>query len=208
VEPRHVVIPTLDAQVDKSGDVVYRLPDGGVVIDGPASVRVLQGSNRAMSLALMLAEERFANQRLVIDGTESFGAKAAHTAGEQGLDVAFADERLEQLRQVARSGGGKVRGQADIDSYILARNKLHEQLTDIPEHRRWTAADAGTNVYRGRRRFQDGSEAVLRQRDQLMLVMPVSVAQAAKAGGWRVGSPVNVDSRGRFVSTSRGSRRS
>jgi MobA/VirD2-like, nuclease domain/TraI-like middle domain/TraI-like C-terminal domain/Large polyvalent protein-associated domain 7 len=206
VDARHILLPTPDAQVDKNGDVVYRLQDGGLVVDGPASVRVLQDSHGAMALALVLAQERFADRRLVIEGTKTFGAKAAHIAGEQGLGVSFADERLERLRQAA--GSGKARGQADIESYILARNKLHEQLTDVLEHRRWTAADAGTVLYRGRRRFQDGSEVVLLQRDRLMLVMPVTVAQAAKAAGWRSGSPIDVDSRGRFVGSSRGSRRS
>lgn len=207
-DAKHVILPTPDAQVEKDGDVVYRLQDGGVVIDGPASVRVLRGSNGAMALALVLAQERFANQRLVIEGTETFGARAAHAAGEQGLDVSFADERLERLRQAAGSGSDKARGQPDIESYILARNKLHAQVADIPEHRRWTAADAGAVLYRGRRRYQDGSEAVLLQRDRLTLVMPVSPAQAAKAAGWKLGTSINVDSRGRFVSSSRGSRRS
>jgi hypothetical protein len=208
VDTRHVILPKPRPQVDKSGDVIYRLQDGGVVIDGPVSVRVLHGSSGAMALALALAQERFVSQRLVIEGTETFGDKVAHAAGETGVDVCFADERLERVRQAAGSGRGRAQGQADIESYIVARNKLHEQLTDVPEHRRWTAADAGTVLYGGRRRFQDGSEAVLLQRDQLILVMPVSAAQAAKAAGWRLGSSINVDSRGRFVSSARGSRRS
>lgn len=208
VDVRHIILPTPGARVDKNGEVVYRLQDDGVVIDGPASVRVLQGSNAAMALALVLAQERFVNQRLVIEGTETFGTQAAHSAGKRGLDVSFADECLERLRQAAGAGNGKARGQADIESYILACNKLHEQLTDIPEHRRWTAGDAGTVLYRGRRRFQDGSEAVLLERDLLLLVMPVTARQAAKAAGWKLGSAVNVDPRGRFISSSRGSRRS
>lgn len=206
MDARHIIVPTPGAKVDKNGDVVYRLQDGGVVVDGSTSVRVLQGSHGAMAFALELAQERFAHQRLVIEGTETFGAKVAHTAGEQGLEVSFADERLERLRQMA--GSGKARGQVDIESYILARNRLHEQLGDVLEHRRWTAPDAGTVLYKGRRRFQDGWEAVLLQRDRLMLVMPVTLAQAAKVAGWRLGTTVEVDSRGRFVGSSRGSRRS
>jgi hypothetical protein len=50
VDARHVILPTPIAQVDKNGDVVYRLRDGWVVIDGPASVRVLRGSDGAMAL--------------------------------------------------------------------------------------------------------------------------------------------------------------
>jgi len=117
-DSKHVILPTADAHVEKGGDVVYRLKDGGVVVDGPASVRVLRGSCGAMSLALVLAQERFANQRLVIDGTETFGAWAAHAAGEQGLDVSFADERFERLRQAAGSASEKARRQPDIESYI------------------------------------------------------------------------------------------
>lgn len=204
----NVILPALEPQVDKNGDVVYRLRDGGLVIDGSASVRVLQGSDGAMALALALAQERFANQRLVIEGTETFGPKVAHAAGEQGLDVCFADERLERLRQAAGSVSKKVKGEADLESYIASRNKLHEQLADVPEHRRWTTGDAGIVLYAGRRRFQDGSEGVLLQRARLMFVMPVSAAQAAKAAGWKLGTPISVDSRGRFVGSSRGSRRS
>jgi hypothetical protein len=205
-DARHILLPAQSARLDKHGDVVYRLQDGGVVIDSAASVRVLHGSKMAMALALVLAQERFAKQRLLIEGTDEFGTKAAQAAADHGIEVSFADERLERLRREAGSHSAWPREQANMGSYIAARNKLREQVNSISEHRRWTSSDVGAFVYKGRRRFDDGSEAVLLQREQLIFVMPVTSNQAAKASTWKVGSSTNVDSRGRFVSATRGPR--
>jgi hypothetical protein len=63
--------------------------------------------------------------------------------------------------------------------------------------------DAGEARYEGRRRFADGSEAVLLRRGEDMLVLDVSGAQAAKASAWAIGQTINIDTQGRILSGAR-----
>jgi hypothetical protein len=142
-----------------------------------------------------------------VDGSAEFRASLARTAGEKGLAVQFADAAMEETRQMAAGArGAKAPEQpqaakSGVESYITERNELRERLSDIHYHRKWSPEDSGPAVYKGRRRFADGSEAVLLERNQAVLVMQVTKAQAAKAAGWKVGQVVNTDQRGRFVFT-------
>ncbi len=63
--------------------------------------------------------------------------------------------------------------------------------------------DAGEARYEGRRRFADGSEAVLLRRGEDMLVLDVSGAQAAKASAAPIGRTINIDTQGRILSGAR-----
>lgn len=204
---RHVVFHNLKPKARRNGDLVYQVADGGIVIDTAAALRVELSTVGSAVVALTLAQERYKGQRLVVDGSAEFRASLARTAGEKGLAVQFADAAMEETRQMAAGArGAKAPEQpqaakSGVESYITERNELRERLSDIHYHRKWSPEDSGPAVYKGRRRFADGSEAVLLERNQAVLVMQVTKAQAAKAAGWKVGQVVNTDQRGRFVFT-------
>jgi hypothetical protein len=97
---------------------------------------------------------------------------------------------------------------ANANAYVDARNAIHGRMSAITYmHRVWTPADAGKAEYQGRRRFADGTEAVLLRKGDTILVMPATPAQVAKASGWAVGQAVTIDERGRFVGTTQGKAR-
>lgn len=105
--------------------------------------------------------------------------------------------------QVTTEKTGEAAGNA-VDEWIESRNKTREKIYSLEYHRRWSSDDAGTAVYGGRRGMADGSEVVLLKRGDEMLVLPVTERVAAKASRWKVGQPVTVDGRGRFVDRSQG----
>ncbi|WP_406566096.1 hypothetical protein [Acidisoma silvae] len=68
-----------------------------------------------------------------------------------------------------------------------------------PGRRLCRPADAGDVVYQGRRHLGEGCEVLLLDRGGETLVKKVSLAQAARASGWRIGDAVRIDARGRLI---------
>jgi hypothetical protein len=198
---RAAVITELQPRARQNGDLIYQLRDGGSVVDSAVSLRVDALSDGALALALSLAATRFAGQRLLVDGTTEFGLKLARVARAQGLKIQFADAALEEerLRHGERPAATQTELSSAMDAYIAERNNLRSRVSDLDFHRRWSTTDAGTYLYSGRRHLGDGSHVLLLQGTETMLVMPVTGAQAAKAGAWKIATPVDVDENGGLV---------
>lgn len=196
---KSVVYAHIHPHTDKTGTVNYEVGDGGLVKDMRDGVRVDKPTEAASFLALLLASDKFAGQALIVEGSDAFKSEVAKLAGEKGMDVQFADPELEKKRLAARQvRQAPVQRQA-LEEFIEQRNAQREKISTIVYHRKWEPTDAGEAVYQGRRRLGDGSEAVLLQRGETMLVMPASNAQAAKASTWPIGTRVSTDQQGRFV---------
>lgn len=206
---RQLVFEELKPRVDKSGTVVYRVADGGLVKDTAHGIRVQTSTDPAAFLGLVLAAEKYAGQALIVDGSAGFRRQVASLAGAKGLQVQFMDPELETIRM--KSSEGRTATDASpravvtptvdaVDQFIAARNEQRRTIASIAAHRRWAPVDAGAASYQGRRRLPDGSEVVLITRGAELLVMPVTSAQAAKASAWRLGATIHTDSRGRFTS--------
>lgn len=88
----------------------------------------------------------------------------------------------------------------NVVNYINERNKMRDKLSSIDYHKLWSESDAGAVTYQGRRKMKDGSEVLLLKRGDVILVKPSSARVVAKAAKWKVGSTVQIDARGRFVS--------
>lgn len=100
---RHIVHAHLTPIVRRDGRMLYRVADGGVVMDEARHVRVSQVTAGATWLALTLAAERFENRPLVVNGTEDFRRQVTTLAAVEGVRVTFADAALEQQRLIARA---------------------------------------------------------------------------------------------------------
>lgn len=204
---RHVVYQQLQPVAAKNGDMIYQLSDGGRVTDRATEVRADRSTTAAAFLALSLAADRYGHQPLELDGSDAFKAAVISVAAIRGFDVTFADPDLERARlaAVAHARGDEVpeTARSGAIAYVQARNSLRARVSDVPEHRVWSPLDAGPAEYAGRRRFADGSEAVLLQYGDAIAVLPVTSRQAAKASTWAVGDLVITDDRGRFLNAGR-----
>lgn len=202
----------LSPSTDKRGRVVYRLADGGRVVDAAQGVRVAKTTDAAAFLALELATKRYAGQALQIDGSDAFKRAVVRTAAEKRLDVRFADPALAAMFAAARKPQPAAPtspppkpvepappAASALADYVAERNAHRAPTSTIGYYRPWAGSDAGPAVYRGRRRLSDGSECVLLERDGTMLVMGVTSNQAARASTWKLGTSVTVDARGRFT---------
>jgi Large polyvalent protein-associated domain 7 len=84
----------------KNGDVLYRVNDGGLVTDGADGVHVTTVTEASTILALSLADERFKDKLLKVDGTDEFKRQVAKAAAMDGCSVTFADSVMESNRQM------------------------------------------------------------------------------------------------------------
>lgn len=210
-QARHVVYQHLRPTVSREGAITYRVADGGRVIDEARQVRVDTVSVAASFLALSLAADRFGDRPLAVNGTDQFKAQVTQLAAVEGMQVTFADPKMEAERQchvrelgerAAQASPGRAAGQASADeglaAFIERRNEVRQRVSDVLPHRAWNEADAGEVTYRGRRTLPDGRNVLLLDRGGETLVKPASPAQAAKASTWQIGDSVRLDERGRL----------
>jgi hypothetical protein len=198
-QARHVVFDQLRPHTRRNGAVVYRVKDGGLVVDEADAIRVEELTAHAAFLALSLATERFADQALIVEGSGDFKRQIAEMAGSKQLDLQFADPVIEAERQRHASTAAQTPRTPDaLETFIAGRNALRDKIPSILRHRIWTPADAGKAAFEGRRHLSDGSEAALLKQGDEMLVMALTPAQAAKADFWPRGQEVAVDANGRF----------
>lgn len=124
-QARDVIYTGLKPMVLKNGTTLYRLKDGGQVRDGKSQIQVPEVTERASTLALMLAQERFPGQRLTIEGSRGFKMQLVEIAVMQSLNVSFADEKMEQKRCQMIPKNCKTEKQAQIISI-----STHEQTRE------------------------------------------------------------------------------
>jgi Relaxase/Mobilisation nuclease domain/Large polyvalent protein-associated domain 7 len=106
-QARHVVYQHLRPTVRRDGAVVYRVADGGRVVDEAQQIRVDTVSPAAAFLALTLAVDRFGDRPLVVQGTEQFCSQVAQLAAKEGVRVVFADPAMEAERKRGLGRGGE-----------------------------------------------------------------------------------------------------
>jgi hypothetical protein len=122
---RDVVFSELRPHTRRNGHVVYRVKDGGVVVDEVRQLRVEEPSAHAAFLALSLARERFAGQALIVEGDEQFKRQVTELAASQGVELRFADPAMEQRRQrlAADAANNKAAGQTAETSQPTGRGR-------------------------------------------------------------------------------------
>jgi hypothetical protein len=125
-EPLQVTTPGLSYSVHANGDVTYRRAGALVLRDEGRAVRVFGANDDNTETALRLARAKFGN-RLVLSGSDAFQVRAARVAAECGIQVEFADPRLNAVMadrkaeiDAARAGGRQAR----VDTKIPPGNSV------------------------------------------------------------------------------------
>ncbi|ECS2986241.1 hypothetical protein A3Y22_22475 [Salmonella enterica subsp. enterica serovar Reading] len=225
-----VLLKALKPATRRDGTVSYRTADGGMVIDRKSHVQAQKATTGAALIALTLAAEKFDGQPLIVEGTDQFKKEVAQLAAMHRLNVVFADPVMEQAKQQAaiareaeqpkpaqrnqsrvdkapkeesRAASATTEPPKSVTDWIEKRNKSRDKISSIDYHRVWQQTDAGRATYQGRRKMEDGTEVLLLKRGDEMLVKPAGPRVVAKASKFKVGQPVVLDARGRFVNTSR-----
>ena len=220
-------VPVQQDSVTKQGTVIYRAGTA-VIRDDGQRLKVSRGSGpEALASALTLALERY-GECLSVTGSEAFKEQVVQVAATAGLPVRFDDAELERRRQSLMAGGMSPDSRqphisaepvrtvsashplmtgadawAAADRYIAERNQTRQIITDIVEHGRYQAGDAGELQYGGQRTVDGHSLALLQQGDR-MLVLPVDESTALALRRKLVGTPVTLDADGRAQTQSRG----
>jgi hypothetical protein len=183
----------------RNGDLVYRLKDGGQITDTAGEIRCDAVSVHAAYMALAIAIEKFPGQPLEMFGSEEFKQSVIMVSSLPGWNLTFSDPQMERDRKSAVEARAIYRQEQGALQYIAGRNAAKDSGIDVKPHRLWDAKDAGAGYFAGRRKFSDGAEAVLIEKNGEVLVKVASSAQMAKASTWSVGFYIETDRQGRFV---------
>jgi cellobiose-specific phosphotransferase system component IIA len=205
-QAKHLIYQDLKPYIRKNGDLVYQVQDGGSVTDEKQWVSVSTVTIGSTLLALTLATERFQNQPLDVQGSLDFKRQLVQLAAQHQMALTFKDKALEQERQhLIQQGTMHARGSSMVtdesippalQAYITQRNLVRERVQHLKPHRAWSAQDKGTMIYQGRRTLTDGSEAILLETQDAMLVKPVQRPEDFK--GLSVGQRIQLDENGQW----------
>lgn len=136
------------------------------------------------------------------NGQRPSGAQEGRKGAGQG-NAAGARATASSAPENAR-GGREPAATAAVMEFIEKRNSQRDKISSIDYIRLWSPKDAGSATYQGRRKMKDGTEVLLLKRGDEMLVKPSTANVVAKASQWPIGSRVNLDARGRFISNDMG----
>jgi len=205
-QAKHLIYQDLKPYIRKNGDLVYQVQDGGSVTDEKQLVSVGTVTVGSTLLALSLAVERFQNQPLDVQGSPDFKRQLVQLAAQHQMALTFKDEALEQERQhliqqntmYARRSSMVTDDSISpaLHAYITQRNLVRERVQNLKLHRAWTAQDKGTVTYQGRRTLTDGSEAILLETQDAILLKPVQRPEDFK--GLSVGQRIQLDKNGHW----------
>ena len=95
---KHVVYEALRPDTRKNGQVVYRLRDGGQVVDSSAGMRVEVVTPHALFLTLSLQADRSPNKAVALGGDATFQQQMVEMAAAKKMSLTFADPALECRR--------------------------------------------------------------------------------------------------------------
>ncbi len=199
-QAKEIVFRSLQSTTKRNGEIVYRLKDGGVIVDATTALKIEAESSQAAFLMLALFAERWPNRTFELTATENFKRETVAIAASLGLPVEFGDRELEAERErLIVERHAIPSSSSPIDAYVAERNKLALRIPSIPPHRAWVPADAGPGQYQGRRQLRDGTLAMLIEKGGTILVKSMTLGEAAKARFWQIGKTVAIDQFGRFV---------
>jgi hypothetical protein len=197
-EAKVVIAAEFRPETRANGDLVYRLRDGGRVVDTQDGIRVEKTSHIAIALALSLDAAR-GRQRKIAATDPHFARQAIEVAARDRLDVAFQDpeherERLRLLalyeRQDTEIAGGV---------FVGTQNAARAARPQIAPHRLWTESDAGEAIVEKLVPLDEGTHALLLRKGGEVLALPLTSTEANEVQKLAPGEIVEVSQQKRIA---------
>ena len=197
-EAKAMIAAELRPETRANGDLVYRLRDGGRVMDTKDGIRVEKTSHIAIALALSLDAAR-GHQGTIATTDPHFARQAIDVAARERLDVAFRDPEHERER--LRLLAAYERQDAEIASgvFVGAQNAARAAHPEIAPHRLWTKSDAGEAIVEKLLPLDEGAHALLLRKGGEILVKPVIAAETARMQGLEPGEKLHVSPQGEIL---------
>ena len=157
--------------------------------DSAEVVRLDAYTAGSAALALSLAAKRFANQPLILEGSDEFKAVLVELSALPGFNVTFADAGLELARKNrAQSLVAPERpGLSGAAAYVAEQNRKVALQRHAPIHRIWETQHKGGFTFEGCRIFSDGTSGVLLARASEIVVKLIGEQEFFRLSGFRLG---------------------
>jgi len=156
-------------------------------------------------LAFSLAAQRFADQPLILEGSDEFKSAIVELSTLPGFDVTFADAGLELARKNrAQSLVAPERpGLSGAAAYVAEQNRKGGLQRVAIRYRVWKVQDSGGFTFEGCRTFSDGTSGVLLARASEIVVKQIGEQELLRLSGFPSGCLVTLGSDGLVVERER-----
>ena len=125
VKARNFILKDLKPIVQRNGDIIYFVKDGGKVLDTGKAVNVEAVSTGAAFLALSLAQEKFEGKALHINGSDAFKREIVIVAASKDFGIRFADKAINDAVEILRAEKAQSKNdQSKIEQSNPANNKI------------------------------------------------------------------------------------
>ena len=179
-------------EVRANGDVVYRLRDGGRIVDGSTGVRIEKQSHIAIALALSLQAERTANRQVNLSDPE-LAIKSIAVAARERLDLTFDAPEYEAERRRLLTLFERQDG--DLAAAVLVKQRNARTAQDGPPHLRiCNASDAGEAIVQSIE--AENATHLLLRKDDAILVKPLTATEAETLQGLKPQDKVQLSPQG------------
>lgn len=158
-------------KASRNGDMTWRLPDGGAVVQTKTGLSMPTPSRAAAVLALEMAMRQAPGQPLYVDGTTTQRQALLDAAVLQRLDVRFADPSLERerdrrVRELDDAEGWTAPAKrADTIADFINRRNIWPDPGDTTHYRTLDRAEAGSVEFVATLRLRGVDVALWRDRN-------------------------------------------
>ena len=125
VKAKNIIMKDLKPIVQRNGDMIYFVKDGGKVLDTGKSVNVETVSTGAAFLALSLAQEKFEGRALRINGSDAFKREIVMVAASKDFVIRFADKAMNDAIVMLKAEKAKTKiSHSELDQSKSLNNKI------------------------------------------------------------------------------------
>jgi hypothetical protein len=197
-EAKAVIAAEFRPETRANGDLVYRLRDGGRVVDTQDRIRVEKTSHIAIALALSLDAAR-GRQGKIAATDPHFARQAIEVAARDRLDVAFQDpeHERERLRLLALYERQDTEIAAGV--FVDTQNAARTARPEIAPHRLWAESDAGEAIVEKLAPLDEGTHALLLRKGGEVLALPLTSTEANEVQKLAPGETVEVSQQKRVA---------
>jgi hypothetical protein len=195
---RALIMAELKPQTLANGHIVYRLRDGGKVVDDGAGIKIEKDSHVAIALTLGIMAGRSPSREVVISDPQHQQAMIEAAARDK-LNLRFADPSHEKERQRLIEVCERDDAAIAAAGFIARRNEARATRAEIPPHRLWNEGDAGSLPFEAVLALGEGFSALMVRKDAELLVLPLTAAEAGVSAARPAGGTVEISRDGRIA---------
>lgn len=199
-EVKNVIMKWQSPLVQRNGDILYNVRDGGKVVDCKDFVRVDKVSDEATLLSLAIASGKFGDRALNVNGTADFKAAVVNAAASLNNNISFTDNEMNRLLREAVV----VKESQAVDLFVKEQNTKRTFVPMLAPHDKfYINNENNTYEFMGIRSLPNGAKIALMKQAGVVFVKSVPKSEQQSLSNLKSGQAIQINKDG-IVTKGRG----